>query len=412
MKRYDLTVLGGGISGVAAAVSASRQGLSVLLMEKTGHLGGAMSNNLVYPFMRYRTTPKTGDRRILDAGIFTEMRDRFKAYGETSWEFYKLVFDDMIREAGVDVLFHTAAFGVETHGNRIKSLKAASVSGVLEFESDFFIDASGDGDLFYMAGCDYQLGRESDGYSQPMTTCFRLCGVDTELFTKELPGLDKLWAEMQKSGKLTNPRENILSFLGLGDGILHLNTTRVIMKNPTDAFELSEAETEARRQVLETYRFLKENSAACKNAQLIYIAPAVGVRESRKLKGVHVLTAQEITSLTYFEDTVALGNYCIDIHNPTGTGTTIHSFKDEEYYTIPYRSLLPKEYVNLLVAGRCLSATHEAQSAVRIMPICACLGQAAGVAAAIAEKTGTDAHGVDVALLRETLRGLGAVLEL
>ncbi|MBQ9544039.1 MAG: FAD-dependent oxidoreductase, partial [Clostridia bacterium] len=221
-----------------------------------------------------------------------------------------------------------------------------------------------------------------------------------------------LYAKERSEGRIKNPRENILAFMGLGEGIIHLNTTRVVKKDPTDAFELSEAETEARRQVLEMFVFLKENSAACRNAQLVYVAPGVGIRESRKLKGVHVLSAEEIKSLTVFDDTIAVGNYSIDIHNPTGTGTTIYDFKDEEYYSIPYRSLLPKEYFNLLVAGRCLSATHEAQSAVRIMPICACLGQAAGVAAALAKKTGRDAHTLDTGLLRETLRGLGAVLEL
>ncbi|MBQ9544245.1 MAG: FAD-dependent oxidoreductase, partial [Clostridia bacterium] len=195
MKKYDLIVLGGGISGVAASVSAARQGLKVLLIDKTGQFGGAMTNSLVYPFMTYRTRPKNGGRRLLSAGIFTEMRDRFEKFGETSWEFYKFVFDEMTAESGVEVLFNATAFAVKTEEKRVTSLSAATVSGVLEFEADFFIDASGDGELFFLAGCDYQLGRESDGYSQPMTTCFRLCGADTELFRKEWNKLDALYAK-------------------------------------------------------------------------------------------------------------------------------------------------------------------------------------------------------------------------
>ena len=162
-------------------------------------------------------------------------------------------------------------------------------------------------------------------------------------------------------------------FTGLGRNILHLNTTRVIRHDPTDPFSLSDAELEGRRQVYEMFRFLKENAASCRDAELISIASHIGVRESRKLKGVHVLTADEIKQMVDFEDTIAVGNYEIDIHNPEGTGTTLYYFNGGEYYKIPYRSLLPKEYDNLLVAGRCLSATHEAHSAVRIMPICALL---------------------------------------
>jgi flavin-dependent dehydrogenase len=172
MKKYDLIVVGGGISGVAAAVSAAREGLKVLLLEKFGSLGGAMSNSLVYPFMRHVVRGDSG--KVTSAGIFTEMKERREKYNDLSWETFKFVFDDMVSEAGVDVLFHTTAFEVKTEGRYLKSVKVATKSGVMEFEGDFFIDASGDGELIAMAGCEYQLGRESDGFCQPMTTCFRL----------------------------------------------------------------------------------------------------------------------------------------------------------------------------------------------------------------------------------------------
>ena len=409
MKKYDLVVVGGGISGVAAAVSAAREGSTVLLIEKTGQLGGAMSASLVYPFMLYFT--KDSERRLLCAGIFTEMRERFAKYGESSWEFYKFVFDDMVCEAGVQVLFHTAVFEIGRDGRRLVSVKAATRSGVQTFEADNFIDASGDGELMFLAGCDYQLGREADALCQPLTTCFRMANVDIDLFRKEQPQLNALYTRLQAEGKLRNPRENLLVFTGPGKNVLHLNTTRVIKHDPTDAFALSDAELEGRRQVYEMFRFLKENSEACKNAELIAVASHIGVRESRKLKGEHVLTAEEIKNMVDFEDTVAVGNYEIDIHNPEGSGTTLYYFNGGEYYRIPYRSLLPKEYDNLLVAGRCLSATHEAHSAVRIMPICACLGQAAGVAMALCRRTGADTHSLDVNALRARLRELGAVVD-
>jgi len=406
MKKYNLIVVGGGVAGVAAAVAAGREGMKVLLIEKSGCLGGAMTNGLVYPFMDF----KTENGKILSKGIFTEMQDRKKKYNDTSWESYKCVFDDMVCEAGVDVLFHSAVFEAKTEDRLVKSVKVATKSGVMEFEADYFIDSSGDGELIWMTNCDLQLGRESDGLSQPMTTCFRVCGVDVELYKKENPKLQEKYKKLHKENKIINPRENILLFYGLGEGILHFNTTRVVRHNPVDAIEVSKAEMLARRQITEMMDFLKENSEAFKKATLISIASHIGVRESRKLKGVHVLTSEELISCTDFEDTIALGNYDIDIHNPEGTGTTIINIPVNQYYKIPYRTLLPKEYDNMLVAGRCLSATHEAHSSVRIMPICACLGEAAGVAAALSYKTNRNVHTVDIKELREKLKENGAAL--
>jgi hypothetical protein len=316
----------------------------------------------------------------------------------------------MVQEAGVEVLFHGTVFETVTEGEKIRSVKVAAKSGILTFAADFFIDASGDGDLMAMSGCEFQLGRESDGFCQPMTTCFRLAGVDIPLFKEEGPALQKSYKAHQAEGKISNPRENILYFIGPGEGVLHLNTTRVVKHDPTDPFAVSRAEILARKQVKEMTDFLKSHSKACANATLVYVANHIGVRESRKLKGVHILTAEELKACVQFEDSIALGRYDIDIHNPLGTGTYIYSFKKGEFYSIPYRSLLPKEYDNLLVAGRCLSADHEAHSSVRIMPICACLGQAAGTAAALAKKSGTTAHSVDIKALQTLLRQNGARL--
>jgi len=408
MKQYNLIVVGGGIAGVAAAVAAARKDMRVLLIEQSGCLGGAMSNSLVYPFMTYAM--RTGERRLLNDGIFTEMRQRKDAYNDTSWESYKFVFDDMVMEAGVEVLFHATAFRAQTEGRFLQYLEVVTKSGIMQFSADFFVDASGDGDLLYMVGCDYQLGRETDGFCQPMTTCFRVSNVDLLQFNRDKEMLQEKYKEMHKAGHISNPRENILVFQGLGDGILHFNTTRVIKHNPVDAFEISRAEIIARKQVCEMMSFLKAHSTAFENSSIISVAHHIGVRESRKLKGVHILTAEELKNCTAFEDTIALGNYEIDIHNPTGTGTELYYFKDDEYYRIPYRALLPKEYDNLLVAGRCLSATHEAHSAVRIMPICACTGEAAGVACAMAYKTQTTVQTVDVRLLQRELLQNGAAI--
>ena len=417
MKHYDVIVAGGGLTGVAAAVSAAREGASVLLVEASGGLGGAMNVNLVYPFMPYFTKEQDGGIRRLSDGIFTEMRQRQEKYippiSNTRFnpDSFQLLLDEMCREAGVEVLFHVTLCGANVEGRTVKSVLLATKAGLMEATADSYIDATGDGDLMAFAGCDFQLGREQDGLCQPMTTCFRMCNVDVEAFKEDRPRLQALYKQLQEEGKLRNPRENILVFFGLGEGIVHFNTTRVVKLDPTDPFDVSRAEMEARKQIFEMYTFLRENCEACKAAALCNTAVSIGVRESRKLKGEHILTAQELKDCTRFPDSIALGNYDIDIHNPEGAGTSHYYFPAGQYYTIPYRSLLPKELDNLLVAGRCISATHEAQASVRIMPICATMGEAAGVAAAVAKQTGTCVHDVEVALVQQKLREKGAAID-
>lgn len=416
MKKYDVIVVGGGYAGVGAAIASAREGANTLLIEKSGALGGAMNVNLVYPFMRYYTFDQNKNRVDLSAGIFSEMVDNFTKYAKYTEtrrhnpEYFKFVLDDMVVDAGVEVLFHATVFETKKTDGKITSVGVMTRAGAMEITADFFIDCTGDGDLFAMAGCDYQLGRESDSLCQPMTTCFRMSGVDIDLFLKEREGLQELYKQKQEAGEIKNPRENILHFFGIGEGIVHFNTTRIVKHDPTNPFDVSRAEIEARRQIVEMERFLKANCKAFENATVISIANGIGVRESRKLKGMHILTVDELKNLTVFDDSIALGNYDVDIHNPEGTGTSHYYFKDGEFYSIPYRSLLPKEYDNLLVAGRCISATHEAQASIRIMPICACLGEAAGTAAALAHKTNATAHTLDVKLLQTTLKNNGAKL--
>lgn len=419
MKKYDLIVVGGGLTGVAAAVSAAREGMQVLLLEKAGALGGAMSNCFVYPFMMYWTkSPETGEKQYLSGGIFAEMRDRQAKYQveihdkHFSPEYFKMVLDDMALEAGVDVLFHANVYDVCVENRAITGLSVIAGSEKITLQADFYIDATGDGNVFYLAGCDYALGRQSDGLCQPMTTCFRVSNVDVELFKQERPGLQILYAQQQTEGKIKNPRENILCFYGIGEGVVHFNTTRVIKLNPTDPWDVSKAEMLARQQIAEMLHFLRENAVSCKNCALTSIASDIGVRESRKLRGEHILTEEDLKNCTKFADGIALGNYDIDIHNPSGTGTSHYYFKDGEYYAIPYRSLLPRELDNLLVAGRCISATHEAQASVRIMPICACMGEAAGTAIAVMQEAGANTHTVNVHDVQRKLEKNGAILKI
>jgi hypothetical protein len=417
--HFDLIVIGGGFAGTAAAIAAARQGLSVLLAEREGALGGAAVNCLVNPFMPYYThVEENGEKRrfFLSRGIFREIVKELVAIGgakegeiQFGEEYLKIVLDRLCAEAGVDVLFHVDLCGVEVADGRIQSVSLVGKSGVMRFTATNYIDATGDADFAVMAGCPTRLGRAKDSLCQPMTLCFRLVNVDLDgLWNGEIQRLQKLYKEKQAAGEIKNPRENILVFALPAKNTLHLNTTRVVKLNPVDPFDVSKAEAIARGQMLEMFQFLKANSPAFRDADLFNSGISIGVRESRMIEARHVLTQEELVAGKHFPDGIAAGNYDIDIHSPDGGGTSHYYFPPGVYYTIPYRCLLPREFDNLLVAGRSVGATHEAQASIRIMPICVCMGEAAGTAAAMAKETGVAAADVDTDALRAKLSANGA----
>ena len=414
-KMWDLIVVGGGLTGIAAAVSARRLGLEVLIVEKAGFLGGAAGTMLISPFMPYSTTVD-GKRFDLSRGFFKEIHTLLTELGGLSEnrediheEYLKLAMDRLVTKEGVQPLFHAYLCGVEKKGEEIKAIKAATKAGVLTFKARYFIDATGDADLAVMAGCPYHLGR-SDGLCQPMTLCFRIGNVDIPVFQKNRMGMQEKYKRFQAEGKIKNPRENILVFFTLVDGMLHFNTTRIVKHNPTDPFDVTKAEMAAREQMFELFQFLKENCAGFENSQLLYSSGEIGVRESRMIDGEYVLTEIDLRDCVKFDDAIAAGNYDIDIHNPEGSGTSHYYFPEGAWYTIPYRSLEPKNASNLLVAGRSISSTHEAQASYRVMPIVTTLGQAAGTAVAIAKKANVGVKEIDVGELQKILTANGAFI--
>ncbi len=409
--KFDVIVVGGGFSGVGAAIAAAREGLKVMIAEKSNCFGGAATNCLVNPFMHFYC-----DDKLLSGGIFAEILEELKkcnGYDGANIfdeEKLKLVLNRMILKENIFPLFHATLIDAEVEENRITSVTFAAKSRKLKIEADYFIDCTGDGDLSVMAGCDYMLGRKNDNLCQPMTLCFRVGGVDKEEFFRELPSLNKKYDILRNDGKIKNPRENILAFDTLHDGVVHFNTTRIVKRNPTDIFDISAAEIEAREQVFEVFDFMKANAKSFQNAYLLTTAAEIGVRESRMITGKHILNADELLNCTKFDDGIAACDYCIDIHNPEGTGTSIHYFGPGEYYTIPYRCLCPLKIGNLLTAGRCISSTHEAQASYRIMPTVCTLGQAAGVGVAVAYRNRCDVADADIKEIREILRNSNAVI--
>ena len=417
MKKYDLIVVGGGFSGVCAALESAKGGLDVLLVEKYNCLGGAAANCLVMPFMKYWTVmPDTKERQYLTGDLFLEIMKELNENGglendrRFDEEILKLVLNRLCIKYGVKLLFNTVVTEVTTNDNKIISIKALGKSQSLELFADNFIDATGDAELSMLCGCECVIGRESDGLCQPMTLCFRMGGVDKKKYEANREKINPLYKEYQEKGLIKNPRENVLIFHNLNDGVLHFNTTRIVKLNPCDPFDVTQAEIEAREQTFEIHKFLKENIEGFENSRVLSTALQIGIRESRKIVGEYTLTVDDLKSLARFDDAIATANYDIDIHNPEGSGTSHYFFPDGDWYEIPYRCLIPKGMKNLLVAGRCISATHEAQASFRIMPYCAELGQAAGVAVCVAKKNGTELHRANVKEIQKILRTKGFVI--
>ncbi len=424
-NKFNVIVVGGGPAGVAAAVAAARHGQKVLLLERDNALGGAIHNMLVLPFMRYYDI-KDGKRFYIVKGIFGEICDRYLALkkeleGEDADynkkpvthfndEYMKIVFAQIAKEAGVQVLYHALFLSAECENNQISKITAVVKGTQMTFSADAYIDCSGDAEVAFKAGFPTRLGRPSDNMCQPMTLCFRMGNVDMDVF-RACDYKNRLYEEAKARGEIDNPREDLLWFRTVHEGIAHFNTTRIIKKNPVDPIELSEAEEEGRKQTLQMFRFLRKYAPGCEKATLISTAAHIGVRESRMIDGEYILTGEDVVSCTKFDDGIAACNYDVDIHSPDGAGTSHHYFKQGTYYTIPYRCLVPKDSKNLLVAGRCISSTHEAQASYRVIPFVAALGEAAGVAAAIAIQDKVAVKDADTEKILSALRADGAFVE-
>ena len=417
MRKYDIVVCGGGLSGVAAAVQAKRSGAgSVLLIERYGFLGGMATAGLVNPFMPYwkeGVLPEQGGQLVF--GIFDEIRHRLGEMGgydqqgdHFDAECMKILLQRMCVEAGVELLLHSFVEQVHVKNDRLVAVRVASKSGIEFMAADAFIDCTGDADVAHLCGVPWKKGRDSDGQCQPMTLCFRMAGVDRSKMPPN-PEIDRLYNEAKARGEITNPREDVLHFHVMQDDVVHFNTTRVILHDATNARSMTDAELIAREQVWEMVRFLKKYVPGFEHSYLQMTAPQTGVRESRRIVGQYTLTGEDVMNQARFDDAVCRFAYMIDIHNPAGTGTERWHQPHGGYYEIPYRCMVPKRISNLLVAGRPVSSDHAAHSSLRVMPACIALGQAAGLAASILLRKGGAFKDINGERLHARLVEIGAM---
>jgi len=270
------------------------------------------------------------------------------------------------------------------------------------------VDCSGDADLAARTGCTFEIGGSS-GHCQPMTLCFKLANIDKRRMPQRQE-VNRLYHEAKERGELQCPREDVLYFQWFDDDVIHFNTTRVIHKSGISGVELSDAEVEARRQVRQFLAFFRSRVAGFENATIHSIAHHIGVRETRRVRGLAYLTRADFERRATYPDAIARCCYPIDIHNPNGAGTEIARLKPGEWYEIPYGCVVARDVKNLLIGGRPISVDHAVHSSMRVMPPACSIGQAAGLAAALCSQRQISPHNLDGVEVRRRLAENGARL--
>lgn len=439
-SQVDVLVVGGGPSGIIAAKAAAEDGLKVMLIESRSFLGGNMTIGLpILGFLGQR-------KNQIITGLPQKFIDRLRVRNAASEhrpcplhmsitivepEVVKAEAFEMLEESGIEVLLYTSFADVIMEGSEIKGVTIESKAGREAILAKVVIDCSGDADVAYRAGVPCEKGNQQGGV-QPPTLMFSLGNVDTDklrfsiaeeprtYLTDFIPneyfgqnnqyivvGLRSL-VQKAKADGLKLPTDRTIVITGLEKGEAWINMTRVNGVDGTDPVSLTRGELEARRQITDIFKYLKGYVPGFENAFLSRTAPFLGIRETRRIVGKYIMNREDILSCARFDDAVAVASYPLDIHHPVGGDCTLEWSGD--CYDIPYRSLVPLKVENLLVAGRTISTTHEAMSAIRVMAPCMAMGEAAGRAAKAAVRDGVFPSEISVSKLRKELLDKGAYL--
>ncbi len=411
---YDVVVCGGGPAGIGAAVAAAERGAKTALVERLGFLGGMATAGYVNPMSEFAYN---GQR--VSGGIPWRFAEEMVAMGGAvvehprcnisfDPEVYKLVAERMLRQAGVKTYMNTYLADAVMDGSAVTGVVAVNKSGMQVIKGKYFIDATGDADLAHFAGV--PMLPKTKQAMQPGTLCFYLSGVDTTT--------ERMHIIHQKNHRFNHQagfvRETLFALREKGvhvpqfggpwlattmqPGCITVNMTRSAV-NAVDSEDLQRAENQMREDAYCLVKLLQEHVEEFKNCRLVSTAMVAGIRESRRIQGLHVLTSEEYVHAVRFEDAVARACHPVDIHLPGDEGQKLF-FPDDAGY-IPFRCLITKDFPNLLVAGRAISADEEAFAAIRVQVPCMETGQAAGAAAAMCLQAGgisvTDLDGTKVA---------------
>lgn len=426
--RFDVLVCGGGASGFVAAIAAARQGASTLLIERYGFLGGTATAAMMVEFGGMHD-----GRQPLLGGVTHEFLHRLDAYGGAPFsnqDSHAMIFDPesmievcrrMALESGVRLLLHTWVADAIMEDNRVVGVIVENKSGRQAVRANVVIDCTGDGDVAARVGAAFEIGRPGDGKLQPVTLEILLGNVDTTLvdYSHHRVLIPRI-AAARTAGTWTIPTDQLFSWgrvrkKGAPDDPQHafffINGTNAIDCDGTDAESLTKAEVQTRGQVQQMLEFLRREAPGFRNCYLDRTAAQIGIRETRRITGDYVLTRDDVLSGRHFDDGVVPGCNSIDVHEVGGKTFRHEYLKPNTHYQIPYRCFLPKGIEGLLVAGRCLSADHHALGSVRVMIVTMPMGDAVGIAAALAAASGQSPRQVPPAAIRQRLRQQGTVIE-
>jgi len=410
VRSTQLLVCGGGPAGISAALMAGRLGVKTLLVERYGRVGGMAVQAMVGPIM--------GQVR---SKIVDEIIDGIGGR-HVNYETVDIHYARMLKEAGVDILLHSWAMETLTDGAQVTGVRLMTKEGRIDVKADVTIDATGDGDIAYFAGAEYEQGRgagpgwEADGLMQPMTIEFRVGGVRDEESMEAKGGRNnyrfpdgRRWVdittEANKKGLLPPAVGRLRTYPSVRPHERVLNATQINGADGTKVDDLTAAEFEGREQALIVLDFLRKHAPGFQDAYISGMPAIVGVRETRRILGRGYLEAEHLLQGKKWADAVVQdASFPLDIHNPSGAGQAVGFSaanpmgKDPEtkQYDIPYRCLIPRGLDRLLVAGRCISGSHEALSSYRVQRIVLGIGSGAGAAAGLAIRSGVPLPEVDI----------------
>lgn len=452
---YDVIVVGSGPAGIIASLASAGNGARTLLVEKQSCLGGNASSGL--PFLGFYNdrnerivggVPWKLVERLREAHAspetwFYNPACKYTSGGLITFEpagFRKVVFE-MLSEAGVACWLHTMFTVPIMRGDAVEGVVLESKSGREAVSSKTVIDASGDGDVAARAGAAFQKGDPQNGMTQPVTLIFQIANVDMKRFLEdvennpdnyhihnpinlnyqkdykegmrmEISGLEGICQKAMRTGDYDVPSPYIIFVCMPRNGTILVNMAKVKGIDATDKCALSHAEMEGSKNVWKVMSFLKKYVPGMKSAEIDWIAPSMGIRETRRISGQYTLTEQDMDSKTKFDDRIAMGGRYIDVHDPTpdNTGKSLYTTFPNGYY-IPFRALIPQKVNNLLTAGRCISVSYAAFGSTRVQAQCMATGQAAGTAAALAAKENIPINNLNISRLQETLRKDGAIID-
>ena len=408
-NEYDVVVAGGGIAGISAAVKAGRLGAKVILIEQYGFVGGMSTAGMVSPFMKHSIKDE-----ILVRGIFEELeKGMIKRKGMIDNGFYASAFRfaalELLRNARVDVLLNASIIKVNREKDRIKSLNILIHGYDIEIRGKVFIDTTGDAQLVYLGNFSYVKGDEKTGKLQALTLFFRMGGTD---FVRALDYVKKhkedffswmtfdfdlakiisvagYFSTVKKAiaqGRLSEDVNYIFYTTLPESGEASFNTSNILGLDGSTSSDLTKAEFIGREQVWQVVNLLRDDIPGFENSYLLETAIQVGVRETRRAIGDYVVQEEDITKFRKFDDAIARGCYGIDIHGQKDEESRLDEMPENDFYEVPLRALIVSDAKNLLVAGRCISATRKAHGALRIMPTSSATGEASGALAALAIK--------------------------